>query len=142
MLLRDFHFFFVVRGLLSVPVHGSLLLFMLAAALHLFATASLGIFLATVARSMPQFGLLLMLVLMPVQMLSGGSTPRENMPEVIQYIMLIAPDTHFIMIAQGILFRGTGFLSLWQQFAAIAVIGLVLFILTLARFRKTIGAMA
>lgn len=133
--------FFVVRGLLSVPMHGSLMLFMFAAALHLFATASLGIFLATVARSMPQFGLLLMLVLIPVQMLSGGSTPRESMPEIIQHIMLIVPDTHFIMIAQGILFRGAGFLSLWQQFAAIAVIGLVLFVLTLARFRKTIGAM-
>jgi ABC-2 type transport system permease protein len=40
----------------------------------------MGIFLATVARSMPQFGLLLMLTLMPLQMLSGGTTPRESMP--------------------------------------------------------------
>ena len=34
------------------------------AALHLFATTSMGIFLATVTRSMPQFALLLILVLL------------------------------------------------------------------------------
>ena len=37
---------------------GSMPLFLAGAAVHLFATTSLGIFLATVARSMPQFGLL------------------------------------------------------------------------------------
>jgi len=136
-----FSLFVIVKGLLAIPTQGSMLLFMAAAALHLFATASLGIFLGTVARSMPQFGLLLMLVLMPIQMLSGGATPRENMPEFIQNIMLIAPDTHFIMIAQGILFRGAGFYTVWPQFIAIAVIGVVLFVLTLARFRKTISTM-
>src|SRR3546814_141672 len=78
----------VVQGWLSVPIQGSLALFLAGAALHLFATTSMGIFLGTVARSMPQFALLLMLVLLPLQMLSGGSTPRESMPEAVQYIML------------------------------------------------------
>jgi ABC-2 type transport system permease protein len=44
----------------------------------------MGIFMATLARSMPQFGLLMMLTLLPLQMLSGGSTPRESMPEFVQ----------------------------------------------------------
>ena len=43
----------------------------------LFATTSMGIFMATLARSMPQFGMLLVLVLLPLQMLSGGTTPRD-----------------------------------------------------------------
>ena len=54
---------FVVRGLLHVPVEGSVALFLVGAALHLFATTSMGIFLATLARSMPQLGLLLILTL-------------------------------------------------------------------------------
>ena len=45
----------------------------------------MGIFLGTVARSMPQFGLLMMLVLLPLEMLSGGMTPRESMPELVQW---------------------------------------------------------
>jgi ABC-2 type transport system permease protein len=64
-------------GVLGVPIEGSVPLFLAGAALHLFATTSMGIFLATVARTMPQFGLLLMLTILPLQMLSGGSTPRE-----------------------------------------------------------------
>src|SRR5690606_29077192 len=72
---------FVVQGLLAVPIEGSIALFLAGAALHLFATTSLGIFLGTVARSMPQLGLLLILVLLPLQLLSGGATPRESMPE-------------------------------------------------------------
>ena len=47
----------------------------------MFATTSMGIFMATLARSMPQFGMLLVLVLLPLQMLSGGTTPRESMPD-------------------------------------------------------------
>ena len=93
------------------------------AALHLFATTSMGIFLGTVARSMPQFGLLLILVLLPLQMLSGGTTPRESMPEVVQYVMLAAPTTHFVMLAQAILYRGAGFDVVWPQFLALAAIG-------------------
>jgi ABC-2 type transport system permease protein len=133
---------FIVQGLLAVPVQGSFLLFLAGAAMNLFATTSLGIFLGTIARSMPQFGLLLILVLLPLQLLSGGSTPRESMPELVQDIMLVAPTTHFVMLAQAILFRGAGFEVVWPQFAALAVIGAALFAYTLARFRSTIGTMA
>jgi len=94
----------VVQGLLSVPIEGSLPLFLAGVALNLFATTSMGIFMGTIARSMPQFGLLLMLVLMPLQMLSGGSTPRESMPEFVQTVMLAAPTTHFVILAQAILY--------------------------------------
>ena len=117
-------------------------LFLAGAALHLFATTSLGIFLATIARSMPQFGLLLMLVVFPLQMLSGGRTPRESMPQVVQSIMLAAPTTHFVALAQAILFRGAGLAVIWPQYAALAAIGAALFSLSLARFRRTIGALA
>jgi len=132
----------VVQGALSVPIEGSLALFLTGAALHLFATTSMGIFLGTIARSMPQFALLLMLVLLPLQMLSGGSTPRESMPEAIQFIMLAAPNTHFVILAQAILYRGAGLAAVWPQFLAIAVIGASLFALSLARFRRTISTMA
>lgn len=132
----------VVRGLMGVPIEGSLPLFFTGAALHLFATTSLGIFLATLARSMPQFGMLLLMVLLPLQMLSGGSTPRENMPELVQFVMLAAPNTHFVMLSQGILYRGAGLAVVWPQLVSLAVIGSALFMLSLARFRKTLASMA
>ncbi|WER48004.1 ABC transporter permease [Cupriavidus sp. WKF15] len=132
----------VVRGALHVPIEGSLLLFMAGVALHLFATTAMGIFLATVARNMPQFGMLMVLVLLPLQMLSGGNTPRESMPQIVQDIMLAAPTTHFVSLGQAILFRGAGLDVVWKPFLALLGIGTVLFALSLNRFRKTISQMA
>ena len=132
----------MVRGVLGVPIEGSIALFFAGAALSLFATTSMGIFIATLARNMPQFGMLMMLTILPLQMLSGGSTPRESMPEIVQNIMLIAPTTHFVELSQAILYRGAGLETVWQPFLALALIGTVLFFLSLARFRKTIGQMA
>jgi ABC-2 type transport system permease protein len=133
---------FVVRGALHVPVEGSVMLFMLGAALHLFATSSMGIFLATLARSMPQFGMLTVLVLLPLQMLSGSITPRESMPQIVQVIMLAAPTTHFVELGQAILYRGASIDVVWRPFCALIAIGATLFALSLRRFRKTISQMA
>ena len=133
---------FVVQGLLHVPIGGSMALFLAGAALHLFATTSMGIFMATVARSMPQFGLLMVLTLLPLQLLSGGTTPRESMPQLVQDVMLAAPTTHFVELGQAILYRGAGIDVVWPQFVALLGIGAVLFSLSLARFRKTISQMA
>ena len=132
----------VVRGLLQVPIEGSIPLFMAGAALCLFATTAMGIFLATIARSMPQFGLLMVLILLPLQLLSGGMTPRESMPQLVQNIMLLAPTTHFVELGQAILYRGAGLDVVWRPFLALAAIGSALFALSLARFRKTISQMA
>ncbi len=126
----------VVQGLLGVPIEGSIPLFLLGAALLLFATTSLGIFLASIAGSMPQFGLLLMMVLLPLQMLSGGMTPRESMPEIVQTIMLAAPNTHFVILAQAVLFRGAGLDVVWPQLLALIGIGAALFAVSLRRFRR------
>ena len=133
---------FVVQGALHIPVQGSVALFMLVAVLHLFATTSMGIFLATLARSMPQFGMLLVLVLVPLQLLSGGMTPRESMPILVQNVMLAAPTTHFVTAAQAILYRGAWLDVVWPQLLSIGAIGSVLFATALSRFRKTISQMA
>ena len=133
---------FVVRGVLRVPIEGSITLFLAGAALHLFATTSLGIFMATLARSMPQFGLLAMLVLLPLQLLSGSFTPSESMPWFVHTVMLAAPTTHFVALGQAVLFRGAGLGVVWPQFLALAGIGVVFFAVSLNRFRKAISQMA
>ncbi|AYF32528.1 ABC-2 transporter permease [Vreelandella alkaliphila] len=134
--------YLVVSWALQVPIAGSVALFTVGAALHLFATTSMGIFLATLARNMPQFGMLMVLVLLPLQLLSGGTTPRESMPEIVQHIMLLAPTTHFVELGQAILYRGAGINVVWPQFLLLLLIGSALFAFSLSRFRKAIGQMA
>ena len=110
----------VVQGILQVPIAGSLPLFFSGAALYLFSTCAMGIFLGTVARTMPQMGLLLIMTLLPLQLLSGGITPRESMPEIVQDVMSFTPTTHFVSLAQAILYRGAGFDVVWPQLRAAA----------------------
>lgn len=124
----------IVQLVLGVPVQGSIGLFLIGTALHLFATASLGIFLASLARNMPQFGLLILLVLMPLEQLSGAITPRESMPDWVAYLMLLAPTTHFTELSQAILYRGAGLDAVGGSFLALAAIGVALFTLSLAWF--------
>jgi ABC-2 type transport system permease protein len=135
LLVSTFSLIVVVQGLLAVPIAGALWLFVLGAALDVIAATAIGIALATMAGSMPQFGLLTILILLPLQVLSGSSTPRESMPEIVQALMLAAPNTHFVMLAQSVLFRGAGIEDVWSQLLALVAISLLLLMFSLRRFR-------
>jgi ABC-2 type transport system permease protein len=130
----------VVRGVLNVPLQGSLWLFMFGAALYQFALAAIGVFLGTVARTMPQLGLLFLPVVILIVVLSGGLTPLEAMPKGIQYFMSIMPSSHFTKFAMAVLFRGAGFGLVWKQILSMLVIGMVFLSFSLMRFRSSISA--
>ena len=127
---------FVVRGLLRIPIEGSVPLFMCGVMIYLFFATAIGIFLATIARTMPQLGLLYMLVAMPLNMLSGSNTPLESMPPFLRTIMQASPSTHFVAFAQAILYRGAGFDVVWPRFLIVALIGGAFLGLALLRFRS------
>jgi ABC-2 type transport system permease protein len=127
----------VVRSLLHVPIAGSIPLFMLGVTIYLFFACAVGIFLGTVARSMPQLGLLFMLVYLPINVLSGSNTPLESMPPWLANVMEASPSTHFVSFAQSILYRGAGIRVVWPQFVMAAGIGSLFFFLAILRFRSS-----
>jgi ABC-2 type transport system permease protein len=126
----------IVKTALAVPIAGSIPLFLTGVVLYLFFATSIGIFLGTVANSMPQLGLLYMLVSLPMNMLSGSNTPIESMPAWLQTVMQASPSTHFVAFAQAILYRGAGFAVVWPRFLAVAGMAGVFLALTLVRFRS------
>lgn len=132
--------FVVVKGMLQVPIAGSIPLFLVGVATYLFFATALGIFLGTIARTMAQFALLIILLIFTLQMLSGGSTPVESQPEWLQRLTLVLPSRHFVSFAQAIIFRGAGLGTVWPQFAAVAGIGLAFFVYAISRFRDSIAA--
>jgi ABC-2 type transport system permease protein len=131
--------YLVLRMMLGIPVAGSIPLFMVGVVIYLFFATAVGIFLGTVARSMPQLGLLYMLVFLPMNMLSGSNTPLESMPVWLARIMQVSPSTHFVAFAQSILYRGAGLDVVWPQFLAVAAIGALFFGLAILRFRSVVG---
>ncbi len=130
----------VVQWLLNVTINGSIPLFIFGASIFLFSMCSLGIALATFARSMPQFGLLAIPFFVVMNMLSGGVTPLEGMPAALRYIMQAAPSTHFTSFSQAVLYRGAGIDVVWPQLAAMTGIGVAMFLLAGWRFRATMAA--
>ena len=127
---------FVVHLSIGVPLNGSLLLYAVGLAVFLFAVASLGIMIATLAPTMAQFGMLVLPVYIVINLFAGGSSPRVNMPQVAQDISEYWPLTQFMKFAQNILFRGAGLEIVWPQMLAMLLLGLLLLGLALLRFRK------
>jgi len=134
-----FSLYAVVQGALGVMIVGSIPLFAAGTALFLFAMISLGVALSTIARSMPQFGLLAIPFFVVMNMLSGGISPQESMPRALQLLMQAAPSTHYTSFAQAVLYRDAGLDVVWPQLAAMVAIGLVFFALALKRFRATMA---
>jgi ABC-2 type transport system permease protein len=131
--------FLIVRMVLQVPFAGSYALWFIGVVLYLFFATALGIFLGTISRSMAQFALLIILVVLALQMLSGGSTPVESQPQWLQYMTYLLPARHFVSFSQVIIYRGGGLSAVWLQFLIVGGVGLGFFMYSLALFRKSIA---
>lgn len=130
---------FVVEWALKVPIEGSIPLFLGGTAVYLFAVTSLGILLATIASSMPQFSLLAIPVFLILNMLSGATSPLESMPEGLRTVMQLSPAVHFVTLAQGILYRAAGLDIVWPQIAILLLLGAAFLAVALARFRRMLA---
>jgi ABC-2 type transport system permease protein len=133
--------FLVVKVLIGVPIDTrSVPLFALGLGVYLFSVTALGIMLATVVRSMPQFGLLAFPVFLVMILLSGGQTPLESMPLPLQKVMQFVPSTHFVAFSQAVLFRNATIDMVWPDLAKMFAIGAAYTVFTLSRFRKMLAA--
>ncbi len=130
----------VVQWAIDVPIAGSLLLFVLGLVVYLFSVTALGIMIATLVRSMPQFGLLAFPVFIVMNLLSGGNTPFESMPVWVQRVMQFFPSTHFVSFSQAVLFRDATPSMVWPAMLKMFAIGAVYVVITLSRFRKMLAA--
>jgi ABC-2 type transport system permease protein len=88
---------------------------------------------------MAQFALLIILVIVVLQLLSGGSTPVESQPTWLQYLTFLLPSRHFVSFSQIIIYRGGGWNAVWQQFLIVAAVGVGFFYYSLTLFRKSIA---
>jgi ABC-2 type transport system permease protein len=133
--------FVVVKGAIGVPVvTSSIPLFAAGLGIYLFSVTALGIMLATLVRSMPQFGLLAFPVFIVMNLLSGGQTPIESMPVVLQNAMQFVPSTHFVAFSQAVLFRNASFAMVVPAMLKMFAIGAVYTVYTLTRFRSMLAA--
>ncbi|MCL5277497.1 MAG: ABC transporter permease [Deltaproteobacteria bacterium] len=123
----------------GIPLHGSFLLLFFLSSLFMLTTLGLGLLISTVSKTQQQAMMISMLLIMPIILLSGVFSPIENMPVSVQYFTFLIPLRYFIVIVRYIFMKGTGMAVLWPYALALAVFGIILFLMSAGRFKKRIG---
>ena len=126
----------VARGWFGIPFRGSVALLYALSLAFMLNTLGIGLFISTISRTQQQAMFTTVFFIMPMMLLGGFVFPIENMPRFFQAVSLAVPTRYFFVIIRGIMLRGAGWPELWDQAAALLVIGTVLFALSVRRFRK------
>lgn len=119
-----------------VPIYGSLWLLLLGAGLYLMSTIGVGLFISTISHTQQQALMSSFFFYLPAVLLSGFMFPISNMPELAQWLTYLNPLRYFLVIIRDIFLKGSGWEILWPQFAALAVLGVVLLTFSSLRFQK------
>jgi len=124
----------VVLYWFRVPLHGSFLILLLLTLPFMLCTLGLGLLISTLSRTQQQAMMLTAFVfMMPQIYLSGFIFPIQNMPRIFQLATYLVPLRYYVTILRGVFLKGVGLEILWPQ--ALALLGLGIAILTLARLR-------
>jgi ABC-2 type transport system permease protein len=126
----------VIKVAFGVPFHGGLLLILAGGALCILSGISLGTVIATFSKSAQQAQLTSFFVNPPLTSLSGALNPVEAMPQWLQPLTVLNPIHHFATIVRANMLKGSGLATLWPNFLALFTFTLVLFSLSIWRFRK------
>jgi ABC-2 type transport system permease protein len=128
----------VVTRVFDVPIRGSLATFVVLAAVFQLSAIAFGVFIASITRTLQQALLLAFFGLFPILFLSGTLTPIESMPPLLQTASLVSPVRYFMEIILGVFLKGAGWAELWPKVVILAIIGCVLFALSLIAFRRRV----
>jgi ABC-2 type transport system permease protein len=122
----------------KVDIAGSLALLLLLGFLFVYCSLTIGMLISTFANNQMQAMLVMMLVLLPSILLSGFMFPRDAMPLVIYIIGYFIPLTYFLDIIRGIMLKGIGISFLWNDVIALCVFTLIILVVAVLRFRKSL----
>jgi ABC-2 type transport system permease protein len=123
----------------DVPFNGSPLVFALGALLFLFVTVGIGVLISTVSETQGQAIQLAIMTMLPQILLSGLIFPLQAMAAGVRWIGYLLPLTYFVQVARGVMVRGAPFEALLFPLAMLAVLGAVVFGLSVARFRRDLA---
>jgi ABC-2 type transport system permease protein len=128
----------VATLLFHIPFTGSLLAFLVAVMLFIFANLMLGYLISTVARTQMQAMQMTFFIFLPSILLSGFMFPFRAMPGWAQAIGEALPITHFLRIVREVVLKGAGVGDILGDLWPLTLILLVLATLALMRFRRTL----
>jgi len=120
----------------GLPVRGALWLFAVAGGCAALAGIGIGVMIATVSKSQQQAQLLTFFVNPPITLLSGSTSPIENMPDFFQKLSYLDPLRYLVTVVRGVTLKNAPWSALWPNLVILAAFAIVLFSISAWRFRK------
>ena len=120
----------------GLPVRGSLFLFAVAGACAALAGIGIGVLVATISKSQQQAQLLTFFVNPPITLLSGATSPLDNMPEFFQKLSYLNPLRYLVTIVRGVTLKDAPWSALWPNLLALSTFAVILYAISAWRFRK------
>ena len=121
----------------GIPFRGSVLLLAVASVVYILCGLGVGLLLSTISNTQQEAFMSMFFFFFPAIILSGFMFPVENMPLAIQYVTLLDPIRHFLVIVRGVFLRGAGWSVLYPQILTLLVMGAAVLWVATKRFRKT-----
>jgi ABC-2 type transport system permease protein len=116
------------RTVFGVPLRGSLPLLLAESGLYIVTALALGIVISTKAPNQRTAMIAALAgLMMPTLLLSGFIFPLDSLPQPLQWLSYVVPARWFLTIVRGIMIKGAGLATLWQE--TLILIGMTLFLL-------------
>jgi ABC-2 type transport system permease protein len=121
---------------LDLKVKGSILLLTFDSILFILTSLSIGLLLSIYSKT--QQGAMmgsLMGMMLPTLLLTGFLFPIENMPVALQWLANIVPSRWYFIITKNVMLKGLGIESVWRETLILLGMCVLLFTISLKRFK-------
>jgi ABC-2 type transport system permease protein len=108
-----------------VPMAGSLLTLYTGLVFFTVASVGIGLSISAVSANMQQAMLYTFVLIMPMMLLSGLTTPVSNMPRALQIATLANPLRFAIDLVQRVYLEGVGLLTVWHNLIPLFIIATI-----------------
>jgi ABC-2 type transport system permease protein len=116
------------RTVFGVPLRGSLALLLLESGLYIVTALALGVVISTKAPNQRTAMIAALAgLMMPTLLLSGFIFPLDSLPAVLRWLSYAVPARWFLTIVRGIMLKGAGLATLWQE--TLVLVGMTMLLL-------------
>lgn len=126
----------LARFWFDIPMAGHIVTLYSGLLMFTIASVGIGLSISAVSANMQQAMLYSFVLIMPLMLLSGLTTPVRNMPESMQIATLINPLRFAIDLVQRVYLEGVGLAAVWHNFIPLFVISAVTLPLAAWLFRN------
>lgn len=124
--------------LFHIPIHGNILLLLIAILPFIAANLAVGLTFSSIAKNQLQAMQMAFFFFLPSILLSGFMFPFYGMPQWAQYIARILPLTYFLRIVRGIVLKGSTITIIWPNVWPISIFMIVVIFIALRRYQRTL----